>query len=165
LDEIAYTDTITASFALSQSPSGAQLATVLSSQEDDGLAIAPLTHISSPDSAPPGKGILAGYWTSEWSTAHLDLDDDALMMKVLPAMERVLPGLDSVTEFVNLERWRLSTLRSRPGLHRTIAELVRLLDPSDPIQLAGDYFGPPNLESCVLSAEVAARNVVKQRHA
>ena len=50
-------------------------------------------------------------------------------------------------------------------MHRTIAELTGLLDPSDPLQLAGDYFGPPNLESCVLSGEAAARNVGAQRFA
>jgi oxygen-dependent protoporphyrinogen oxidase len=165
LKDIEYTQTITASFALSQRPLGRQLATVLPSRESDGLAIAPFTHVVSPASAPPGKGIVAGYWTSEWSAKNFDLDDDALMAKILPAMDRVVPGLESITEFVNVERWRLSTLRSRPGVHRTIAELTHLLDPADPVQLAGDYFGPPNLESCVLSAEAAVRNIGAQRPA
>ena len=161
-DELQYTNTITASFALSRRPAGDQLATVIPEQVDAGLAIVPFTHVSCPDCAPPGKGLIAGYWTSEWSTAHFDLDDDALLAEMLPSMDRIVPGIESMTEFVNVERWRLSTLKSRPGLHRTIAELTDRLDPADPIQLAGDYFGPPNLESCVLSAEIAARNVDSQ---
>ena len=93
VEEIEYTKTITASFALSRRPAGRQLATVFPSREMEGLAIAPFTHVVSPASAPPGKGIVAGYWTSEWSAQNFTLDDDALMAKILPAMNRVVPGL------------------------------------------------------------------------
>ena len=162
---IVYGDTVTAHFALSRRPPGEQLGYVLPAAIDGGLGIVPFTHVSSPQSVPTGKGLISGYWTGSWSSRHFDDDDETLLAAMLPSMRKVVPDLDDMIEFVQIERWRPATLLSQPGMYRKIAELVRLIDPADPIQLAGDYFGPPSVESAVVSVEAAVKRLAASAQA
>lgn len=83
-----------------------------------------------------------------WSRAHIADSDEELLARARSAMENVIPGFSGLLESAHFECWQPAALASRKGMYSDLARLVRLIDPADPIQLAGDYyFGVPSLNA------------------
>jgi protoporphyrinogen/coproporphyrinogen III oxidase len=78
---------------------------------------------------------------------------------LLPHLERVEPGIGELIEFADVSRWSPAALNAVPGTHRTIAEIERLTDARDPIQLAGDYRRMPSVNGSIVSGESAASRI------
>ena len=51
-------------------------------------------------------------------------------------------------------------MRCEHGLYPDLAEFMASLDPADPIQLAGDFFGYGSTNRCSLTGQLAARRLV-----
>jgi oxygen-dependent protoporphyrinogen oxidase len=95
----------------------------------------------------------------EWVTPRWDWTDEQLVTQALQDLERIEPGIGKYVEFTRVDRWSPAALRAVPGSHRTIAELDRLLDPADSVQLAGDYRGIQSVNGSIVTGETAARNL------
>lgn len=91
-----------------------------------------------------------------FSRAQIADSDEELLTQARPAIEDVIPGFSGLLESAHFERWQPAALASRKGMYSNLARLVRLIDPADPVQLAGDYFGVPSLNVCATSGEQAA---------
>ena len=143
-------------FALARRPEGDLVALTVPSREMDGLATITFDHVSMPTSVPPGKGVASAYLTNDWCGPRRDRSDEELLAEVVPKVERLLPGFAEDIEFSEIDRWEPCTPVSISGVHALIAELDRLADPDDPIQLAGDYTSFATVNGCVVSGESAA---------
>jgi oxygen-dependent protoporphyrinogen oxidase len=143
-------------FALSARPDSDALLVVVPSEELDGLATVMYEHNIAPGAAPDGKGLVAVLLYHEWVTPRLGLSDDELIEAVLPALDRVVPGIADLIEFAELTRWTPGALRSEQGTHRLIAELHDRMDATHRVQLAGDYLSIPSINGSVVSGEAAA---------
>jgi hypothetical protein len=53
-------------------------------------------------------------------------------------------------------RWAPALVASRPGSYRQLADFQRRCDPTDRIQLAGDYLAQTSVNASVASGERAA---------
>jgi oxygen-dependent protoporphyrinogen oxidase len=156
LEGLLQANFIGARFALSKRPDTDALVVVVPSGELDGLSTVMYEHNISPGCAPPGKGVVGALFYHEWVTPRLELSDDALLEAMLPPLDRVVPGIAEAIEFAEITRWAPAALRSEPGMHRLIAALDRRIDPTDRVQLAGDYLSIPSVNGSVVSGEVAA---------
>lgn len=144
---------------LSRRPATKSLLTVAGTGQLGGIATVSYEHNLSQGSAPAGKGLLGVLLYHEWATARLGLTDDELLDAVLPALDRIEPGIADTIEFAEITRWTPGALKGSCGTHKLIAELDRLIDPADRVQLAGDYLGMPSVNGSIVSGNVAAQRL------
>lgn len=147
--------------ALSRRPEGELVALTVPSRELGGLATITFDHIAMPTSVPPGKGTVSAYFANDWCAPRTGLDDEELLAQAMPMIERLLPGIGGAVEFTHVDRWHPCTPVYVSGIHSLIAELDRLADPADRIQLAGDFTSFATVNGCVVSAETAARRLAR----
>ena len=78
---------------------------------------------------------------------------------MLPSVDKVLPGVAGMVETTRIDRWRPSVVMSRPGTYAAMDELVRRIDRTSPVQLAGDFMTASSTNGCALSGELAAERL------
>lgn len=147
-------------FGLTCPPSGDTTLIVVPSAELQGVATILFEHRISPESCPPGAGLLGVLLYHEWVSERADWSDEQIIEAIVPELERVVPGLIDTIAFADLTRWQPGALRSEPGQHRVVAEAHERLDPSDPVQLAGDWLGIPSTNGAVIAGQAAAGRLV-----
>jgi oxygen-dependent protoporphyrinogen oxidase len=162
--EILTTETTTSvaygvHFALPRRPPDDLVAITVPGCELEGLATITFEHTSMPTCVPPGKGLISGYFTDDWCRPRQSVGDEQVIAEATALVERVYPGVVGTAEFAALDRWAPSIPVSRPGFHRLSAELHRLSDPREPVQLAGDFASIATVNACVVSGEAAARRL------
>jgi oxygen-dependent protoporphyrinogen oxidase len=160
LEGLAQANFLSIRFALSRRPDSDALIVVVPSGELDGLATVMFEHNISSGCAPAGKGVVGALFYHEWATPRLARSDDELLEAMLPALDHVVPGIADMIEFAEITRWAPAALRSEPGMHKLIAEIDRRIDPTDRVQLAGDYLSIPSVNGSVVTGEVAAQRLV-----
>lgn len=156
IDSIPYGAVLKGIFALRRAPEDVPTMVAVPTKAGIGLAI---THIDSramPNSAPAGKAVVSGHWVDDYAKAAAGLPDDAVLTEMIKDIETIIPGLSQELEFAELERWNVATNARHVGFYRTVAELRRLIDPADVVQLAGDYLGISGTNSSAESGERAA---------
>ena len=116
-------------------------------------------HLISPDAAPPGKGLIAVFLDHEWASTRMDWSDDSWIDAVLPDLDKVVPGIADLVEFIEVSRWEPATIRSQPGTYKLMAQLDAALDDQRRIQHAGDYLSFASIEGSVRAGETAARRL------
>ncbi len=155
-EEFEFSTAYAAHFALDERPDCDGMVVPVPRVEHPDLCVITLGHNMDPAAAPPGKGVIAGFWRHEWSLEHTGLPDDELLALMVPAVETVLPGLGDRIRFAHLERWYPSVLRSYPGMYRYVAEFVEHIDPTHRVQLAGDYLTASSTNGSSVAGEAAA---------
>lgn len=161
-DEFDYGITYNAQFALRKKPDEPSVLIQVPRAVDPGLCVVTFDHNSSPSVAPPGRGKVASYWHHLWCEPRQEHTDDELLAEMYPSLEKVVPGLPDLVEFARIDRWSPSVLRSRPGTYARIAEFTERIDPSSPIQLAGDYLTASSTNGCAISGKLAAERLLTQ---
>ncbi len=155
-EEFDFSTCFVAHFALDRRPELDAHVVPVPRVEHPELCVITVPHNMYPDAAPPGKGLISTFWLHEWCVEHGGLSDEALVERMLPGVERVLPGVRDSVRFAHVDRWDPSVLRSYPGMYRHVAEFVRLIDPADRVQLAGDYLTASSTNGAAVSGEAAA---------
>jgi len=108
---------------------------------------------------PPGAGLLSSYWLHEWSVAGRDRGDDELIAEMLPSVAKIVPDIEDNLAFAHLARWDPAVVRSYPGWYSHVARFSARLDPTERVQLAGDYLSASSTNACAVSGELAAKRV------
>jgi oxygen-dependent protoporphyrinogen oxidase len=159
MDSLEQATFVSVRLGLSRRPATRSVLTVAGSGQLGGIATISYEHHLAPGSAPHGKGLIGLLMYHEWVSARSDWSDDQIIAAALTALEQVEPGISALVELTDLTRWTPGSLKTVPGTHRTIARIDHLLDPADPIQLAGDYRTVPSINGSVVSGEIAARRL------
>ena len=156
IESIPYAGILKGIFALRRAP--ANLPGLIAVPSKAGLSLGIVTYDSRsmPESAPAGKAVVSGHWVDSYLTAAAGRPDDELLAEMLRHMDAVVPGFSGEVEFAQLERWDAAANSRSVGFYRTVAELRRLMDPEDVVQLAGDYLGNPSTNGSAESGERAA---------
>ena len=154
--EFEFSTTYAAHFALQRRPDCDGMVVTVPRVEDPDLCVITLGHNIDPSAAPPGKGVIATFWRHEWAIEHTGRTDAELVELMLPACEKVLPGVGDTIRFAHIERWFPSVLRSYPGVYRYVAEFVEHIDPTHRVQLAGDYLTASSTNGGSVAGEAAA---------
>jgi protoporphyrinogen oxidase len=119
-----------------------------------------LAHRQGRGMVPAGKGLLVAYARHEWSEARFDADADLVLDDMLRAIDKTIPGVSSLVEVRNLERWKPALFRSRVGSYRELAAFRRSMNPAAKVALAGDYFSFTSTNASALSGDAAARQLI-----
>lgn len=145
--------------ALSRRPNEDALLIMVPSHELGGIATVMFEHGIAQGCAPEGKGLVGVLLYHEWVTPRLELSDDQLLEELLPDLDRLVPGIAEMIEFFEITRWTPGALRSVPGTHKVMAEIVERMDAADRVQLAGDYLSIPSINGSIVSGEAAAKRL------
>jgi oxygen-dependent protoporphyrinogen oxidase len=129
---------------------------------DPDLPVIGLGHNLAPGRAPSGGGVLTAFWMDEWSRAHWEDSDDAVVAETEGRIRRLLPSWELDVQASHVTRWQPALVASRPGIYQALAEVQQHTDPRDPIQLAGDWFAQSSVNASVASGEVAAKHILDQ---
>jgi len=160
-EEIYYVSCIVMHHALHTRPDEPATFMSMPRTEDDGIGFINFGHQSTQHAVPAGKGLVTSYWMDEWSKAHADLSDGELLEKALPAVERFIPGLSDSVEFNHIQRWEKGWVRTTAGTYHSMAEMTRRMNPSERVQLAGDFLTIPGTNGSSSSGDRAARHLSK----
>jgi oxygen-dependent protoporphyrinogen oxidase len=155
-EELEYCTTFNAHLGLSRAPEESALIVQVPKTEDLGLCVVTFDHNSSPSLVPPGRGKISSYWLHSWCEQRLELDDDALLEEMYPSIEKVVPGVRDLVIATRIDRWKPAVVMSKPGTYASMATFVSRIDPSEPVQLAGDYLTASSTNGCAVSGELAA---------
>ena len=156
IESIPYAGILKGIFALRRAPTNLPGLIAVPSKAGMGLGIVTYDSRSMPESAPTGKAVVSGHWVYDYIKAAAGRPDDELLVEMLRHMDAVVPGFSSDVEFAELERWDTAANSRFVGFYQTVAELRRLMDPDDVVQLAGDYLWNPSTNASVESGERAA---------
>lgn len=161
LDTVPYTTNVNVNLGLSRPPEGHKsfVIQIPESVQPDLFAIV-LDHNKAPGRTPPGKGMASLYAMSKWSEQLIEMDDESLLREMIKAGERIIPGLGSLVEISNINRWYPVVVYSYPGFYKKLAEFRASLDPASNIRLAGDYFSCSNVNTASAAGERAARELI-----
>lgn len=160
IGSLSWSDSIVGHFALRSRPLDTALLTAIPRRAHPDLSLVVHHDRVAPDCVPPGKGLVSGYWMHEWSTANAARPDEELLPDLLTAMDRFVPGIAGLVAFTYIDRWHPVVMNCPHGIYRQLADLRATLDPNDPIQLAGDYFGYGSTNRCSITGEHAAERLL-----
>jgi oxygen-dependent protoporphyrinogen oxidase len=124
-----------------------------------GIGTIMYEHNINPGAAPTGKGVVGVLLYHEWVTPRMQLSDDELISEVLGDLDKVVPGIANELEFAQITRWQPAALLGDPGTHKLIAEVDRLIDRDERVQLAGDFLSIPSIEGSIVTGEAAAQRL------
>jgi oxygen-dependent protoporphyrinogen oxidase len=159
---VRYTTIVNVSVALSRAPAGVRASVInVPRSVHPGLVVVTVDHHKAPGRAPAGKGLLGLYTHTDWAEELFDQDDDLVTKQLIEAGEWVIPGFGADVEFATVSRWRPMVPESCPGHYRRLAAFNVIRRQQDQlIQLAGDYFSCPNVNSATAAGERAARDLI-----
>lgn len=158
-NRLHYCVTYAGHFALRHRPAGDAQVVPVPRSVDENLCVVTFDHNSSPASVPAGAGLVSSYWLHEWGLARRGSTDDEVIAEMLPAMDKVVPGIADELVFARLDRWDPAVVRSYPGWYSHVATLGERMNDTDRVQLAGDYLSASSTNACAVSGELAARRV------
>lgn len=157
---LRYGTVFVAHFGLSARPEEPAMLVMVPSDEDPGMYCIAFDHHLRPSMVPGGRGQLTTYWAHEWCEEHSALSDDELIERMLPSVERLVPGVRALVEVTRIDRWPRAAIRASPGYCAAISELSERIDPNCPVQLAGDYFTSSSANASAVSGERAAARLI-----
>jgi oxygen-dependent protoporphyrinogen oxidase len=155
-----YGTVFVAHFGLSARPAEKSMMVMLPTCEDPGMYGIVFDHHLRPAMVKAGRGQLTTYWSHEWCEAHSALSDDELLEAMLPSIERFVPDVRALLEVTRIDRWPRAAMAGALGYCAAISELIERLDPSCPVQLAGDYFTSSSANASAVSGERAAARLI-----
>lgn len=162
LRRIRYNRQVNPSFALSRPPAGVRAAYVeVPRRTHSGLLAVVMEHHKAPGRVPAGKGMITVYTETSWAEELLGDGDDVVTKKVLEALGSVCPGVADSVEFAVVSRWERMGPITWPGFWREMRRFHEIRRHRDRrVQLAGDYFATPNLNTASTAGERAAGDLL-----
>ena len=114
----------------------------------------------SPDCVPCGE--LFNVMLSDKAGQELiHCSEDEVLNRVLPELERFLPGISKAVRFVRIYRWEEAQPRSPVGRSKAICVYRRTCAPDRRVLLAGDYVGMPATEGAAETGVWAAGRILR----
>jgi oxygen-dependent protoporphyrinogen oxidase len=159
LEGLKQANYISVRIALKQRPDTDALLVVVPFGALGGIGTIMYEHNINPGAAPAGKGVIGALLYHEWVTPRIGLSDDEIISEVLGDLDKVVPDVAEMVEFTQITRWQPAALLGDPGTHKLIAEVDRLIDPDERVQLAGDFLSIPSIEGSIVTGEAAAKRL------
>jgi protoporphyrinogen oxidase len=159
LDGLKYSTCIMVQLGVRPAPDERASMVLLPRDLEPDLPIVALSHNIGPNRAPDGTGTITTYWMSEWSRAHLDDSDEALVAIAREKLGKHFPGWADTVETSLVTRWEQALVASRVGTYAGLVDFQRATDPRARIQLAGDYQAQASVNAAVAAGERAAERL------
>ena len=112
----------------------------------------------SPDLVPCGE-LFNVMLADEAGRELIHCPEEEVLSRVLPELERYLPGISEAVRFVRIYRWEEAQPRSPVGRSKAICVYRRACGPDRRVLLAGDYVGMPATEGAAETGVWAAGRI------
>lgn len=129
--------------------------------EHENIGLVWLDHNKLPETAPVGHSLITCYFEEGGLDQLTDVGDAGFIDIAEQLVLRLFPELAGTRDLAEVVRWERAIPNPAPGVYTGVHRMKQLLDPSDPIQLAGDYFTCTGQNSAIHWGQVAARNIVR----
>lgn len=159
-EHTTYMPIIDGHLGLARPPRRSELLVLGSPRDNPDLGGVVADHLKARGRVPPGKGGLTIYTTPDWSRRNADADDERVLHDLLQMVRPHYGDLIDDIEAYEISRWDRTGPDSPPGRFREIAAYERSIDPSAPVQLAGDFHTTGGIEQALRSGQAAARRVL-----
>lgn len=161
-NRIRYGSIIKAAHALKGIPDDPSIVLSVPRRESESLGIITFEHNYSPQSAPPGRGLISTHWMNDWCQPRLDVNqisDAALEAEMVPEVTRFVPWFRELLDFSHITRWPVATLCSYAGMYRYVDEFLASIPATSRVQFCGDYLNVSGTNSSSTSGEKAAKRI------
>ncbi|GAA3056960.1 NAD(P)/FAD-dependent oxidoreductase [Kitasatospora albolonga] len=163
LDGVRHEPAVSVFFGLTRPPAERATFVMVPTRENPDLAAIVVNHRLAPNRAPEGAGIVSALYRRDWIHRHRTLADDVVAAKALSDIESVAPAMAAHIRrhqaVCHVQRWDTALIAPRPGDFHRLRDFTRAIDPSSPVQLAGDYFAVSDTNSSLLSGQRAAHRL------
>jgi oxygen-dependent protoporphyrinogen oxidase len=156
---LEYSQSIVVQLGVRQRPDETASMVLVPRDIEPCLPVVGLGHNLAANRAPAGGGVLTAFYMNDWSLDHWGDDDEKLVGTTSELIDRHFPGWADDVEATVVTRWAPALVASRPGNYRNLADFQGRCDPSDRIQLAGDYLAQTSVNASVASGERAAERL------
>lgn len=133
---------------------------LIPSAERQVIAAVTIESNKSPDHVPCGE-LFNVMLSDEAGRELIHCPDEEVLDRVLPELERYLPGISEAVRFVRIYRWEEAQPRSPVGRSKAICVYRRTCGPDWRVLLAGDYVGMPATEGAAETGVWAAGRVLR----
>jgi oxygen-dependent protoporphyrinogen oxidase len=114
----------------------------------------------SPDLVPCGE-LFNVMLSDEAGRELIHRTEEEVLNRVLPELERYLPGISEAVRLVRIYRWEEAQPRSPVGRSKAIGDYRRTCGPDRRVLLAGDYVGMPATEGAAETGVWAADRILR----
>lgn len=156
---LTYSKGLVVHLGLREAPATPASVVQIPRSESATIAILLLDHNKAPDRAPQGHGLISALWDEEAGERVRDLSDDAIVKLTVSEVENIFPGSEANVEMTHISRWDEVVPFTRPGCFKAQRTFKDAVDPSGPIQFAGDFLSTGGQNTAVHYGNLAARNL------
>jgi protoporphyrinogen/coproporphyrinogen III oxidase len=160
LANIKYSTSVNLHYQLSSPLDNPALIIQVPRSIDPCLAAIVQDNLKGSGRAPPGKGLVSVFLTTDWGQSMWSRPDPEILADVAPRLEAVLPGFGGLIEAVHIERWRRAATIGRVGYYKELSLFEATLDTGGAIQLASDIFAPSSVNVAVKQGQRAAERIM-----
>ncbi|MBX5436500.1 MAG: protoporphyrinogen oxidase [Alicyclobacillaceae bacterium] len=162
LSQIPYvsTATVIVAFPANTVPAQAGTGFLVPHREQRAITACSVLSTKWPHTSPPDVAVLRCYVGRAGDTAALELDDEALVQRVLTELRELL-GTPGRPLFSRVTRWPQAMPQYRPGHLDMLASVERSLEAHAPgIVIAGAGYRGLGIPDCIRQAEEAVRKLL-----
>ncbi len=127
--------------------------------ERDTIAAVGIESMKGIDRIPGGGELLQVMLCGKAGQDMLAWNEDSLLARITPELERYFPGISSSIRFVHPNRWHEAEPKSPIGRSRNISSYRRSMPAARRVVLAGDYMSMPFVEGAAESGLWAASQI------
>jgi protoporphyrinogen oxidase len=160
--ELEFSVGINVALGFDRPPSCESFLVLLPRREDAEICMLIIESNKAPDRAPVGHGLITASFEMGAAAEWIDRSDDEIVARALATVTRVMPELEGAIDMSFVRRWPICLPRTKPGVYRAIGEFTAGIDPSNPIQFAGDWLSQTGQNTAVAWGQHAAANLVAQ---
>ena len=120
-----------------------------------------LDHLKAPGRAPDGKGVMSFFMSDDWYDANSGRPDGDIRDAILAMARPFVGDLRSEIESFVVSRWDYAVIKSELGLYHRIRDYEADIDPSDIVQVAGDFCSM-GIEAAVVSGQASAARLIQR---
>jgi oxygen-dependent protoporphyrinogen oxidase len=158
--ELQYSAGINVALGFSRPPKTDCFLVLLPRKEDSEICMLIIESNKAADRAPAGHGLITVCWEMGAAADWIDRSDEEIIERSLKTVERVLPELSETLDMTFVRRWPICLPRTKPGVYRAIGDFCAAIDPTAPIQFAGDWLSQTGQNTAVAWGQRAAANLV-----
>ena len=158
-----YIASVNTHLALSVRPENPATYIMCSPREQPDLCGVIVDHLKARDRCPPDHGMITTFCRHEWCMEHLDAPDEEILGQVFRFIEPYYGDLAPHLADHEIGRWRNVVPIMKEGRFKAVDAFLGSIDPSAPVQFAGDLVSPiPGVNAALLSGIAAGERVASQ---
>ncbi len=158
--KLRFTRAINVSIGTTRAPSTPAFLVQFPRSEDSEIAMIIVESNKARDRAPAGRGLFTVSWEMSAADAWFDRSDEDIVERSLRTLVGLVGNLG--VELTYVRRWSPALPHTKPGVYRAIGDFAAGIDPTSPIQYAGDWLSQTGQNTAVAWGERAAANIVRR---